>query len=52
MVFRESVKFLWSILILMAAIVIQHNFIGNHSITDEVPSERAGVNLSWEKTGG
>ena len=29
----------------MAAIVIQHNFIENHSTTDEVPSERSGVNL-------
>ena len=29
----------------MTAIVIQHNFIENHSTTDEVPSERAGVNL-------
>ena len=30
---------------MMTAIVIQHNFIENHSTTDEVPSERAGVNL-------
>ena len=30
---------------MMTAIVIQHNFIGNHSTTDEVPSERVGVNL-------
>ena len=30
---------------IMTAIVIQHNFIENHSTTDEVPSERAGVNL-------
>ncbi|MEK6826795.1 MAG: hypothetical protein AABX90_04155 [Nanoarchaeota archaeon] len=29
----------------MTAIVIQHNFIENHSTTDEVPSERAGFNL-------
>jgi len=29
----------------MTAIVIQHNFIENHSTTDEVPSKRAGVNL-------
>jgi len=29
----------------MTAIVIQHNFIENHPTTDEVPSERAGVNL-------
>jgi len=31
--------------ILMNAIVIQYNFIENHSTTDEVPSEKAGVNL-------
>jgi len=37
--------FIWSAPILMTAIVIQHNFIENHSTTDEVPSERAGVNL-------
>ena len=30
----------------MIAIVIQHNFIENHSTTDEVPSERAGGNLA------
>ena len=35
----------WIAPILMTAIVIQHNFIGNHSTTDEVPSKRAGVNL-------
>jgi hypothetical protein len=29
----------------MTAIVIQHNFIENHSTTDEVPSERAGISL-------
>mgnify|MGYP001571543071 FL=1 len=38
-------KALWSAPILMTAIVIQHNFIENHSTTDEVPSEKAGVNL-------
>ena len=26
-------------------VVIQHNFIENHSTTNEVPSESAGVNL-------
>ncbi len=41
----RGLKALWSAPILMAAIVIQHNFIENHSTTDEVPSERAGVNL-------
>ncbi len=29
----------------MIAIVIQHNFIENHSNTNEVHSERAGANL-------
>lgn len=42
-------KALWSAPILMTAIVIQHNFIENHSATDEVPSERAGVNLELGK---
>ena len=42
----RGLKALWSAPILMTAIVIQHNFIENHSTTDEVPSERAGVNLS------
>jgi len=30
----------------MTAIVIQHNFIENHTTTAEVPSERAGVDLN------
>jgi len=30
---------------LINALVIQHNFIENHSTTSEVPCERAGVNL-------
>ena len=30
---------------LRIAIFIQHSFIENHSTTDEVPSERVGVNL-------
>lgn len=41
----RGLKALWSAPILMTAIVIQHNFIENHSTTDEVPSERAGVDL-------
>ena len=41
----RGLKALWSAPILMTAIIIQHNFIENHSTTDEVPSERAGVNL-------
>jgi len=32
--------------ILLMGIVIQHNFIENHSTTDEVLSEKAGVNLN------
>lgn len=43
----RGLKALWSAPILMTAIVIQHNFIENHSTTDEVPSERAGVNLEF-----
>ena len=45
----RGLKALWSTLILMTAIVIQHNFIESYSITDEVPSERAGVNLELEE---
>ena len=41
----RGLKALWSAPILMTAIVIQHNFIENHSTTNEVPSERAGVVL-------
>ena len=41
----RGLKSLWSAPILMTAIIIQHNFIENHSTTNEVPSERAGVNL-------
>jgi len=44
-----GLKVLWSAPILMTAIVIQHNFIENHSTTDEIPSERAGVNLGLEE---
>jgi len=31
----------------MAAIVIQHDSMENHSTTDEMPSERAGVSLEF-----
>lgn len=41
----RGLKALWSAPILMTAIVIQHNFIENHSTTNEVPSESAGANL-------
>ena len=43
----KGFKALWSAAILMTAIVIQHNFIENHSTTDEVPSESAEVNLEF-----
>lgn len=38
-------KALWSAPILMAGIVLQHNFIENHSTTGKVPCELAGLNL-------
>jgi len=41
----RGLKALWSAPILMNAIVIQHNFIENHCTTNEVPCEKAGVNL-------
>lgn len=41
----RGLKALWSAPILMATIVIQHNFIEIHSGTSEIPFERAGVNL-------
>lgn len=47
----RGLKALWSAPILITAIVIQHNFIENHSTTDEVPSERAGVNLELGENG-
>jgi hypothetical protein len=45
----RGLKALWSAPILLKGIVIQHNFIENHSTTDEVPSEKAGVNLDLEE---
>jgi len=41
----RGLKALWSAPIMMNALVIQHNFIENHSTTNEVPCETAGVNL-------
>ena len=38
-------KALWSAPILMTSLVIQHNFIEVHSGTNEIPFERAGVDL-------
>lgn len=42
----RGLKALWSAPILMNALVIQHNFIEAHTTLDDVPCERAGVNLS------
>ena len=47
----RGLKALWPSPILMNAIVIQHNFIENHSTTNEVPSEMAGVNLGLKENG-
>ena len=41
----RGLKSLWSAPILMTAIVIQHNFIENHSTPNEVTCESAGANL-------
>ena len=41
----RGIKALWSAPILMNARVIQHNFIEAHTTLDDVPCERAGVNL-------
>jgi len=41
----RGLKALWSAPILMTAIVIQHNFIENHSTTDEVPCDSANSGL-------
>ena len=42
----RGLKALWSAPILMTALVIQHNFIESHTTVNEVPCERAGVNLN------
>ena len=41
----RGLKALWSAPILMNAIVIQHNFVEAHTTINEVPCEKAGVNL-------
>jgi len=41
----RGLKALWSALILMNAIVIQHNFIENHTTTGKLPCESAGLKL-------
>lgn len=42
----RGLKALWSAPIMMMAITIQHNFIEAHTTLDDVPCERAGVNLN------
>ena len=42
----RGLKALWYAAILMNAIVTQHNFVENHCTTNEVPCEKAGVNLA------
>ncbi len=41
----RGLKALWSAPILLAGIVLQHNFIEAHTTTGKVPSELAGLNL-------
>ena len=43
----RGLKALWSAPIMMMAITIQHNFIEAHTTLDDVPCERAGVNLGF-----
>lgn len=41
----RGLKALWSAPILLAGIVLQHNFIENHTTTREIPAETAGIKL-------
>ena len=41
----RGLKALWSAPILMAGIVLQHNFIESHTTTGQIPSELAGMKL-------
>jgi transposase-like protein len=41
----RGLKALWSAPILMLAITIQHNFIEAHTTLDDMPCNRAGINL-------
>lgn len=41
----RGLKALWSAPILMAGIVLQHNFIEAHTTTNKIPSELAGLKL-------
>jgi len=45
----RGLKALWSAPILMAGIVLQHNFIEQHTTTGQIPSELAGLKLTDEK---
>ncbi len=45
----RGLKALWSAPILMAGIVIQHNFIEEHTTTGKLPAELAGLNLNIGK---
>lgn len=41
----RGLKALWSAPILMQGIILQHNFIENHTTTGQLPCELAGLNL-------
>ena len=41
----RGLKALWSAPILLAGIVLQHNFIENHTTTGQLPCELAGLKL-------
>ena len=41
----RGLKALWSAPILLAGIVLQHNFIQNHTTTKQLPCELAGLKL-------
>src|SRR3989344_5774279 len=44
----RGLKALWSAPILLAGIVLQHNFIQNHTTTKKLPCELAGIKISTE----
>ena len=44
----RGIKALWSAPILMAGIVLQHNYIEAHTTTGQIPSELAGLKLTEE----
>jgi transposase-like protein len=44
----RGLKALWSAPILMAGIVLQHNFVEEHTTLRDYPCERAGLNLELE----